>query len=700
MLIVGTPGGGIWRKTDSPGSSWVNAGYYGLGDASILHLEWDVLTGPGTVYNPGTLYALTWNTLKKSTNNGDTWTALLNSGAMPMPLLPNQFGVVDPKPFAQLKFSSTESVILASLPCRGFFYSFDGTNFSQYLPSQNGFPEEDNCIAAIAGNSITKQIYFSTLTPNYVYPEPPRIYRSISGWAPDQPDLHFELDNKGLPNNRLVASIASAARRGETNRMVVAVADPFGIGEATKLYLKSAIGEWVERAKLPIFLLPRPLLYVSLDELFLGDKRSYHTLNMADPGSRNPWTKFFIPNEQTNTRSIYFDTVNHPGKLWTANDGAGNTGSMANVTRWNWTPGSAPSSGSEIPEEGLSAWQAHYAGVVVTDDGKHRVFVGEHGNGAVCFEDASDDLGGYTSSGAPNSQKEQIAIQFSLSDPNFAYARTKNCGWFQRTNNARDIGGCNAVIWNEVFPSGGANCPPDYWSRHIIGVHHENTDRVYFVNKHDISVSTNAGNSFDRWTFPYGSPVSIYVAYCEGQDCTPMVIVGTENNGAYSTFDGAIWEEWGLNPCPTCPDPPEVVLAIAGLPGSVHWWMATTDGLYRKIYGISDWQRVTGGNGYIVNDVALHPYYLGMCVYAAFGYGGVRQQHRGGIRVSSDHGDTWSSITAIESGIPIHQAPITDVELDPLGPHFDPHFVYAASYGRGLWFYDWGTALPAGCGGS
>jgi hypothetical protein len=67
-------------------------------------------------------------------------------------------------------------------------------------------------------------------------------------------------------------------------------------------------------------------------------------------------------------------------------------------------------------------------------------------------------------------------------------------------------------------------------------------------------------------------------------------------------------------------------------------------------------------------------------------------QHRGGIDFSSDNGDHWTSLTA---GLDIHQAPVADVFVDPS----NPHKAWAASYGRGIWAYDWGSALPAECGG-
>jgi hypothetical protein len=53
------------------------------------------------------------------------------------------------------------------------------------------------------------------------------------------------------------------------------------------------------------------------------------------------------------------------------------------------------------------------------------------------------------------------------------------------------------------------------------------------------------------------------------------------------------------------------------------------------------------------------------------------------VLVSTDNGTTWSSIT---SGLSLHQAPISDVQVDPS----DSRYLYAAVYGQGAWQYDQG----------
>jgi hypothetical protein len=78
----------------------------------------------------------------------------------------------------------------------------------------------------------------------------------------------------------------------------------------------------------------------------------------------------------------------------------------------------------------------------------------------------------------------------------------------------------------------------------------------------------------------------------------------------------------------------------------------------------------------------------GTGVYIAYGYAGVQGLHRGGIDVSANNGATWQSITF---GLAVHQGPIPYIQIDPL----QSGTVYAGTYGRGVWVYDWGAGLPA-----
>ncbi|MBI4702136.1 MAG: hypothetical protein HY744_13470 [Deltaproteobacteria bacterium] len=58
------------------------------------------------------------------------------------------------------------------------------------------------------------------------------------------------------------------------------------------------------------------------------------------------------------------------------------------------------------------------------------------------------------------------------------------------------------------------------------------------------------------------------------------------------------------------------------------------------------------------------------------------------MRFSADNGATWRSISA---GLAVHHAPVMDIVVDPV----DPKRVYVATFGAGVWLYDWGNKLPA-----
>ena len=156
------------------------------------------------------------------------------------------------------------------------------------------------------------------------------------------------------------------------------------------------------------------------------------------------------------------------------------------------------------------------------------------------------------------------------------------------------------------------------------------------------------------------------------------------------------WEPFGLNATP-----PRYVLAVRKAhPGRGYpdptFWAATSDGLWRATGSPAPtWQHVAGTSGYVFSDVepvAGRDH----CVYAAMGFIHGAVQHRGGVRFSSDNGATWTSLTA---GSSLHNAPVSDVLVQPtslLQPP-EPRLAWVASWGRGVWQYDWGTALPVEC---
>jgi hypothetical protein len=172
VLVVASPGGGVWR-TQQGGGDWQPAQNFGLADYSVFHLEWDRI-------RPGRLLAVTWSDLYASTDLGDDWTNLTGFGGFPAPLMPLEHAT-DPKPFAQLKLSDSDSVILWSKPCQGLYYSYDGTAFTQHWPFSGGSsnPDNDRLAAPLRARRVSM---LSRLGSNSTVPGRPRgaASRSIS----------------------------------------------------------------------------------------------------------------------------------------------------------------------------------------------------------------------------------------------------------------------------------------------------------------------------------------------------------------------------------------------------------------------------------------------------------------------------------------------------------------------------------------
>jgi photosystem II stability/assembly factor-like uncharacterized protein len=277
-------------------------------------------------------------------------------------------------------------------------------------------------------------------------------------------------------------------------------------------------------------------------------------------------------------------------------------------------------------------------------------------------------------------------FQVAPSDPNRAYAWANEPLQFARTSNAGSAASCDAVAWTRIQPR---NVPPgkqligsNYWSRHDMAVHPTDPNRLYFALASGLGVAANAGGA-DVEVVHRDLP-SRYRASVVHVDAQGAVYLGTMDHGVFrSTDDGQTWTPWGLNE-----NSPAIVTAITGGVGRTPTlWMATTDGVYKRAPTDADWTRVIDAPGYTASDVEVDP----ACpsrVYVAYGFAATRGQHRGGIQVTSDGGATWTSIT---TGQIIHNVPVTAVQVDPQ----QPRRVYAATYGRGFWVFDWGSALPA-----
>ncbi len=110
------------------------------------------------------------------------------------------------------------------------------------------------------------------------------------------------------------------------------------------------------------------------------------------------------------------------------------------------------------------------------------------------------------------------------------------------------------------------------------------------------------------------APTSIFA------DEAGVLYVGTQDGGAYVCTDtvhlcdgsggSGKWTPWGLNAASGPDASPRMITAIAeSNPPSAPrtFWMATSQGLYRKLPGASAWTKAIGNPGYVYNEVAVDP---------------------------------------------------------------------------------------------
>lgn len=698
--VVGSPGGGLWRSTNN-GALWTFPNNWGYGDYSVVHLERDLI-------DPNRYFVMTWNGLYATTNSGDSVTALVNPGGTPAPLLPRR-GTTDPRPFAQLKFSATKRAVFVSPPCRGLLYALDGVTFKQ----ASGVAGPGTCITSIAVDPGGPTVWFATSGEGV---GSPGVYRSKCGpgseWGPSIACDKWEALNLGLPDG-VVTALAFIGFPGSSYRLAAAVKDS---SSQTRIYLypKSSgqveptppsVDEWVwqwswgspsgdSRALLASGFGP---------ELFLGDVVPSQTPDLGD------WHELTGGPLHPDTRAIYADSDPRAGGyLWATTDGSAASGLYSNIMRWPWSPGVAitPGSGADMGHAGLTVWQAYYAAVAVRDSpnqafpSTRRVFLGSQDNSSLCSDTLGVGAGAWTDAGAPPGagSNDHFAFQFAPSYPAIAYARSQSGDGYAVTFVASQPGTCNVVSWDVRTPvhvptTFSALDPPDYWSRNTLAVDPLDHNSLYFALSNRIGISHNAtalGPTVVHHYVP-ASPPDNYRPTALYVDKAKILYVGTRQHGAFKCNEssgGLTCTPWGLNgPSPAAP---ELVTAITS-DGAVPpvYWMATTSGLFKGSEGpggLVNWTLSTGGSGYTVSDVAVDPNCPSR-VYAALGFTFIYGQHRGGIRFSADAGASWISITA---GTALHQGPVTDVEVDPE----DSSTVYAASYGRGFWVYNWGTHLP------
>jgi hypothetical protein len=407
------------------------------------------------------------------------------------------------------------------------------------------------------------------------------------------------------------------------------------------------------------------------------------TWNVAILGGANP--------QHPDTRAIFARNYGQgQSYVWMANDGS-LANSHSEIVRWNWTAGSPLSGGFSVSHGGIPSWTL-ISTAAVPRAGAVRLFGGALDNGAVC----SDDRGlTWTVSGAPRGAplpmepsgcSDLYSIVYAPSNPNRAYARSCNYTSFERSDNARSAPSCAGVTWSPIgfsSTSGPTGLIVPFANGGGVAVHPANADRVVFLNPYYALTSTDGGTHVHRTA---NFPSSAH-AVCVHIDSGGRILVGTLDHGVYgSTDDGATWLPFALNS-----GSPKGVLRIISS-GSTYY-LATTSGLFRRRPADAAWQNVTPTHivspdaAYAVSDVAVDPRCASR-IYIAQGWAEVMGEQRGGIKISGDGGDHWTSIT---SGLDIHQGPVTGVVVDPI----DSRYVYAGTWGQGVWVYDRGP--NSGC---
>src|SRR5258706_965280 len=601
-LLVSSPGGGVWRTTDG-GATWAKPVNYALGDFSVVHLEWDRIRS-------SRLYASTYSDLYASTDLGDHWSNLTHFGGYPAPSMPLDH-TSDPKPFAQLRYSPSQSTVFWSKPCLGLSYSYDGSTFTQHWPFPGGLANPDNCILAIAADDATGYVYFSTMVRDAFGPA--HLFRSACPWTATTPCLTWVNANTGLANNSLVADIVAG---GSSNVLAAALDGP----GATLVYTTTTGTTWIPVAAQPPNPAwdPRRLASPAPNQLLLGTVLAYQT---TDWGAH--WNQVWYAGMHPDVRSFYWASYPSGSYLWMTTDGSASSGTYAAISRWNFTPGGVPSGGTTVRVNGHRTWQAYFMMATASPpSARRRFFMGSLDNGCLC----SDNGTTWTTSGTPPGLcGDYPSLVFAPSNPNRAYARTCDGGSFARSDNAYAAATCAAVTWSSVTPAA-PNYLPRLWTEGMIAVDPLNADHVCFANDHEVAVSADAGNSWTPHSLPDNAP-PVCVYFNSNGD----LYAGSLDHGAYkSTNNGVSWTPFGLNS-----PAPNAVLRIAHSSvggGEGTFFLATTSGLYRKLPG-GAFIRRTVDPSYIVSDVEIDPTNPSrVCI--AMGYAGQLGQHRGGVLLS------------------------------------------------------------------
>ncbi|MSP49261.1 MAG: hypothetical protein EXQ95_08040 [Alphaproteobacteria bacterium] len=480
-LLMATPGGGVWRSTDS-GATFSWAGNYGLGDFTAVDLAVDR-------NDPNRLFLRTWNGVLVSTDRAASWTRTLysqrNGGDTSNFLPPLTCGLssqcdhgppgYEPKPFTQMVFSSVQSTVLTSLPCGGLQYSTDhGASFQQhwpFAPESTQGRSGGNCIMSIAADEISGHVYIANLMASE-----PGVWRSARPWTPTGPpspiagEAEWVRADAGLPPSLRVDAIAWGGQRDRLMLVITDTSAPSGI----RPFLYDG-ATWTERpvascANAPLSNV-RPLVWGGGDDYFLGGIVFAYTVSAGNDWICPPLVTQFI-----DIRAIHANRA--LGRVWIGGDA--NWGSNDLISSFPWTMGSGLGSPTRIKGTGITALQAYSVALIPRPGAPARISVGAHDTNSACSSD-----GGNTWSLERNGVigvigETQSIIWRRHGAGDVLYGRNTT-GPIVRATNASSAAACGDISYSEItypdsFVGASAMLGP-----HTMAVQPNDPDRVFAI---------------------------------------------------------------------------------------------------------------------------------------------------------------------------------------------------------------------------
>jgi hypothetical protein len=688
-IWVASPGGGVWKSSNG-GANWTWAGNFGLGDFTALDLALDR-------NNPNRMYLRAWSGLLVSTDGGAHWIQPLYSqdgdtanfqpsfvcGAFPAcpPYASNP--LFELRPFTQMVFSRTQSILFTALPCQGLQYSTNsGASFIQLWPFPGAHPDTnaDNCIISIAADEATGRVYFSSMASG----DRTHIYRSSGPWTPSGPpaSLSWELVNTGITNNQPADALVWG---GSANRLMTVITDWSVSPSHATPYLFDGTRWTPKPFRSPgcIMSEARALAWGGGNDFFIGGVTFGYTTNAG-----NTWVCPALGYQHPDIRAIHVDAGSR--RVWIGGDNS-NLETYFVMSNYPWTPGSGLGTPTGLRGQGISSWQAYSVVAAPAPSRHNRILVGAQDIAAAC----SDDDGAHWSLLPTDESQSLIWHAVRGGDVVYSYS---TLGTLQKSTNAGSAVTCGGITFSDVSPPDPLRETRAAVGPHAIAVHPIDSNKVFTVTARSVVYTTNGGTNWARAPFNIAgmsrapAPTAIFV------DENGVLYVGTQDGGAFTCSDtvhfcdgtsgSGAWTRWGLNGG-TGVTPPRAINAIAesnAPPAPRTFWMATSQGVYRKLPGASTWTAVANAPGYPYSDVTVDP----AChsrVYIGIGYLNQISRTRGGVLVSTNNGNNWTSLS---SGYDLHNVPITQVLVAP----GSPGRVLASTYGRGSWEYRW-TTMPA-----